>query len=127
MTEQEIIQEMQSRLGGSFTVMSINTVNQDPHPYCITEKHISRNSGMYLGKEQIESMETKHGPMCGVRNCNKYYGEHSKGDRVVFLQLRRNMSNSEATELLRTCSGLLETNGIDGITFVDTPEQYRIQ
>ena len=126
MTEQEIIQEMQSRLGDSFTVLSINTVNQKPHPYCITDKHLSRNSSMYLGVEQINDMEKKYGPMCGVKGCNVLFEEH-KGDRVVFLQLCRNMPNSEATELLRTCAGLLETNGIDGITFVETPEQYRIQ
>lgn len=125
MNIEELIKQLQEILAPEFIVKSIDSINFKPHPYCITHHHLSRNSSMHLGKEQIEAMEKKHGPMCGVPGCNVYYEQHTS-DKACFLQLTQNLQQSVAQEKLKSAIPILTENKIDGFVFVDTREKFRI-
>lgn len=95
-----------------------------------------------LTKEAIIDAE-KHGAGCGMYynfanpkeaynhykqglvRCKKPYSEH-ESDRVVLLELRRDISNKEAADDLNKIKPLMEGNQIDGFTFMETPQKYRI-
>lgn len=106
-----------------FISKGVDNVNHKPHPYTIGPKHIKyasdHHSGM-LGTETLKAVP------CAVRNCQLSYEEHTS-NKLLFLSLLRNASKDEVntfvTDILKP---ILIENKIDGIAFVDTPEQYRI-
>ena len=122
----EIKKLLQEKLAPEFTVMSIDTINHKPHPYCITPQHLKHNPhSIYLGEEQIQQMESTRGSMCGVPGCNLKYDKHTS-DKVCALQLTRNLTQKEAQDKLKSVLDILSENKIDGFMFVDTPEKFRI-
>lgn len=124
-----------------FNVLNINSVNHKPHPFCITEKHIERYTS--ISGESIRELEKKTGKSsCGMyvssdgnqyanhsqpgwSKCDKFYDEHTS-NKVMFLQLKENISDAQAKEDLLKLENLMTENNIDGFTFVETPEKYRI-
>lgn len=49
--------------------------NFEPHPYCITPKHISGGS-IYLTEDVIREAEECHGARCGTEGCKLLYDDH---------------------------------------------------
>lgn len=122
-----------------FTVKEVTTINYRPHPYCITPKHLERNPHpMVIGHEQIEEMERKHGPMCGMygdgssrwrnsrtakfpKRCDTPYDEHVS-DKVAVIQ------TTQDCKQLKDIDGFLEwaekvkpvmnEHGIQGFVFL---------
>lgn len=113
---------------GKIQGLSIEHINFDPHPYMIGPKHLEYNDSMFLGESQISHMEKTHGPMCynAPRGCQILYGDHTS-IKSLFMQLQCNLGNEEAAKELFKIKPYLLENEIDGITFVDTPEKYRIE
>ena len=125
-----------SKHGNYFIEDSIGT----PHPYCITEKHIT-GEFMSLGDSEIKQLESKNGCMCGMyvdnsgnyvngyrsgyHKCNVPYEEHTS-DLVCFLKLSRNGTNDEANSILKELVDNLGENYIDGFSFIETKEKFRI-
>jgi hypothetical protein len=109
-------------------VEDIRDVNFRPHPYVIGSRHLSRNDSIYLGPRQIRAMEQKHGPMCAYRGCNLYYDAH-ESDRVACVKLRRDCTNQEMKEWLKSLidTGWCAQEKVDGFAFLETPEHYRVQ
>ena len=137
---EKIKSEIQEKLT-LFTVLSIDNVNDKPHPYCITDKHIT---GKYcsLGKDTIIALEKAGTASCGMYvspSEDKYINEYKQGwkkcqvpfeehtsDKVVFLQLKQNCTNDEASAELKEITSILEKNEIDGVSMVETPEKFRV-
>ena len=88
----------------------------------IGPKHIAyasdHHSGM-LGEETLRVVK------CAHPGCISSYDEHTS-DKVMFFSLTRNCSNQEANDALKKLVKLLEKNKIDGIAFVETPEEFRV-
>ena len=105
-----------------FDLKSVIQVNFDPHPFTIGSKHVvyaSDHNGGMLTQDVVEKIP------CAHPNCRLSYHQH-KSDTVGFLQLQRNVTQGEAQTILKA---LVETIGeslVDGFTFVDTKEHYRI-
>lgn len=108
--------------------LSIDNINHVPHPYMIGPKHLEYNDSMFLGDSQIRHMESEHGPMCYQEKttCQILYEDHTS-IKVVFMELQCNLENKEAGEELFKAKNYLEENDIEGITFVDTPERFRVK
>jgi hypothetical protein len=129
MDEKEILAKANELLQGKIIAKSIHNVNHVlGHPYTIGPKHIIhafKHHGGSLGVSSIEEME-KAGPSCAHPGCRAYYHEH-KSDRAMFLQLTCNLTNKETGDLLYPVRiQLLEPEKIDGLSFIETPEKYRI-
>jgi hypothetical protein len=115
--------QIQEKLQELFTVRSIQNVNHNPHPYMIGPKHIehaANNHGGALGKATLEAVQ------CAHPGCRTGYKGHTS-DKVLFLTLKRNISPEEAKQSFASIQELLKENSIDGVTFIDTPEKFRIQ
>jgi len=108
--------------GGIFTVKSITNVNHKPHPYMVGPQHIKHASDKHMGRLGEETMRAVR---CAHPNCHVEYDDH-KSDKVLFVQLKRNASNDEASDELKKLLEIFQNNGIDGVAFVETPEGYRI-
>lgn len=92
-----------------------------PHPYMVTEKHLEYNTGMYLGKEQIEEMEKEHGPMCGF-NCDMPWSEHKLALMVeckADIHTKTGKMNRELQSYLASIKSKTEKNGYAGFAFLD--------
>ena len=105
----------------TFHVYDVLDINHDPHPYMIGSKHVAYASDHYngmLGKEVCEKIG------CAHPGCNLPYSAHTS-IKSMFIQLNRNV---DPEELQSDLVALLEdyNNIIDGITFVDTEEQFRV-
>lgn len=125
MTEEKILAKVNEICKDKFIVKGIHNVNHAlGHPYTIGPKHIQYAS--ILNESAIESMEKVKGPSCAHLGCNRYYHEHTS-DKVMFLQLLRNLTNKEASEVLFALKTEFEAEKFTGFGFVDTPEKYRIE
>ncbi|RUP42180.1 MAG: hypothetical protein EKK63_02465 [Acinetobacter sp.] len=122
MTIQERIQE---KLDGNFTVKSIENVNHKPHPFMLGPKHISFCADNYGGRLGEACIADRRFPTCSHPGCTLEYKDHTS-DKVLFLQLQKNLEQSEAQKLLQSLEPLLKEDSIDGICFVETPEKFRI-
>lgn len=114
----------------------------DPHPYCITPKHIN-GAYMSLNEHTITTMEKEsRGKIhCGMyvspdgsyRNaykkgytpCTIPYSEH-KSFQVLILKLKRNATNDEVNALFKSIADKLNKE-IAGIAFLETEEKFRIE
>jgi len=87
-----------------------------PHPYCITPKHLEYNDSMYLGAEQIRKAEER-GAVCDI--CKKIHREdpskpilkwdEHKKLKAILLKLSGFESRSQLTgEALEKVPGLKE-------------------
>lgn len=109
-----------------FRYKSTMDVNHKPHPYTIGPRHVkyaSENWGGMLGSAAIRAGE-KIGIRCAHKNCGLGIDEHTY-DTVCFLQLKRNATQEEATEVLKQMNEKASTM-YDGYCFVDTDEKFRI-
>lgn len=112
---------------GFFTVEGIHNVNHKPHPFMIGSKHITFAADRYSGMLGDACIADKNFPTCSQPGCNLCYEEHHS-DRVLMLSLLQNLETTQARELLKEVVELecFTAEKIDGITFVETPEKYRI-
>lgn len=119
----ELEQQFQKQLEGFFTVKSIENINHKPHPFMIGGRHIIFASDNYNGILGEACIKDKQFPKCSHSMCNLKYEEHTS-DKVLFLSLVRELTNKEVQEALKKLP--LKENKIDGISFVETPEKFRI-
>lgn len=109
-------------LHGLFVVKEIAGVNHKPHPFTVGPRHVSyasdHNGGM-LTEEVCRKIP------CAASRCGIPYDQHTY-ETVLFLSLVRNISNKEAADALLAIKGDLIEDGIDGVSFVETPEKFRI-
>ena len=105
-----------------FKFMSVENVNYNPHPYMVGPRHIKHaadNHGGMLGEATMKAIP------CAHKGCNFSYEEHTS-ESVCFMQLLRNCSGNEASEVLKDLQPILEEHKIDGFAFVETDQKYRI-
>jgi hypothetical protein len=105
-----------------FTLKSIQNVNYKPHPYTIGPTHVTYaadHCGGMLGKETLEKVP------CAHLGCTLSYDEHIS-DKVMFVQLKRNTTGKEAGTFLMQMEEEILKDGIDGFSFVETPENFRL-
>lgn len=105
-----------------FTMLSVEHVNHDPHPYVIGPKHIAHASDKHcgmLGEETLKAIPCAH-PRCQVP-----YDQHTS-DTVMFLQLKREATNNEVAAKLKELVTVVDEKSFDGVSFVDTKEKFRI-
>ena len=108
---------------------SVSNINHHPHPYVIGPRHIvyaSDNWGGALGEKAIIAGEIAGKCSCAHPKCNLPYEDHSKGNKVAFLQQLRNGTNDEANKILKDLVDELGENFVEGFVFIDTPEKFRI-
>lgn len=136
------LEELQEKLppitSSEFELAELTRVNQKPHPYCITPKHLSGDH-MYLNDETIEEAERKYGAHCGMygdgngrwsngrrgrftQSCRLPYEDHTKGDHVLFV---RALVHKEKVgdlvglnEWLLSAKPVLEACAVDGVAFI---------
>lgn len=119
---------------GAFRIKDVMHVNHKPHPYMIGPSHVAWAAdhwGGGLSEECIRDGEKRGVVRCynsppREGRCNIPYDEHTS-DRVVFLQLRRNVANAEAVNILFTIKQAILDEKVTGFCFVDTPEKFRIE
>ena len=93
------------------------------HPYCITARHLKYNDSMYLGKKQIEQMESKHGAMCGAKGCNMLYSEHTHA-LLVEVNSTKELNEIEGlNEYLMSIKSTCEKDGYVGFAFKQKKEE----
>ena len=117
-------------------IMFFECVNFNPHPYCITLKHVAvaaDNWGGMLGADAIADAETKgaHCSMytdpssgkCGVKRtatctepCHLPYSMHTS-DRAMFVALTRDCDSKEISGVLFPLKESLTKDGISGCVF----------
>lgn len=107
--------------------MGVNEINHEPHVYMIGPKHVAfaNEHGGMLSREVIIRGEAIGGLKCAHPMCNLKYTEH-KFKRVVFLQLTDNVEIPIIQKEMDGCIKLFKEYAIDGFTFVETAENYRI-
>lgn len=123
----QLEKQLQDKLN-SFIVKNIININHKPHPYVIGYAHVvyaSDNFGGRLTEECILMGEKRGVLRCYQKDCRIPYSQHTS-DKVLFLSLKRNMTNEEAAKELSEIKSLLEENKIDGILFVETEKKFRI-
>lgn len=131
--ETKKLKRLQKKFGKSKQEnFSIKDTIPIPHPYMITPKHLEFNDSMYLGKEQIDKMESKHGSLCGQRiktgfhteTCNLKYEEHKQGllilcEKPMSDPKDKNKFNKELHSYLLEIKENLDLKKYDGFGFVD--------
>jgi hypothetical protein len=117
-------QQLQARYGvsahGNF---AIKDTIQSPHPYMITERHVSMAAdkfGGMLGEDAIELAE-KVGARCGVQGCHLKYHQHETG-LLVFckkdLYGPGQRCDPELEEYLLNCKEKAEADKYVGFAFI---------
>ena len=124
MKNEEVIKRAKELLeeGNIFEVLEIRGANHKPHQFMVGPKHVAHAYDHYsglLGEETLKEVN------CAYPGCRLSYDEHTY-DKVMFLQLKRNMTNQEASDEVKKIIPLLEGNGIVGVSFVETKEKFRI-
>ena len=111
-----------------FTLLSVQNVNDKPHPFCIGSEHIerfhlntSKGCAMRVGPNGEWSTTYKK----GFVKCGLSYEEHTS-DCVMSLQLKRNGTNDEANTILQALVNEIGETFVDGFSLVDTKEKFRI-
>jgi hypothetical protein len=72
-----------------------------------------------LGEETLKAVPCAH-PRCTIS-----YAEHTS-DRVCFLKLKRDTTNKELSEALKALVDILGEKYLDGFSFIETEEKFRI-
>ena len=134
MKQEELLELLNIKADESFRFDKIQSVNHNPHPYCISEKHLEYNDSTYLGKDNILRMEKKHGPMCGMytngsdwtnrwksgyKRCTLSYKEHTY-NTVIFVKcfkedwnrdLFKQIAKENETEINKIAEGFVFVRG----------------
>ena len=121
----ELKQQVESKLKGKFILKDIMNINHNPHPFILGTKHISFCIDNYSGMLGDACVNDKRFPTCSHPGCFNTYKEHTS-DKVLFLQLTKNITSTQANKILKTLVDIMKQEQIDGISFVDTPEKFRI-
>jgi hypothetical protein len=108
--------------------LSVDAVNHKPHPYMIGPRHVGYASdhGGMLSPEVILAGEKENKCKCATPKCNLPYEEHTS-DTVAFIKLLRNGTGDEANAIMKQLFEDIGTHLIDGVTFVETAEKFRIK
>ena len=117
------IQEHLDKKQDLFKCLSVMDVNHKPHPYMIGSRHVvhaSDNHGGMLGKTTLETVP------CAHPGCNTDYDQHTS-DNVAFLQHLRDGTNDEANKIMKAMVKAVGETLVDGFTFVETKEKFRIK
>lgn len=111
---------------GFFKVFDTHT-NCTPHPFCITSRHVVYAADHCCGRISEWAMDEceKRGIKCGVSGCQLPFKDHTS-EEILLLQLTRHLSSDEASTELKKLTDVLDKNGFAGLTFVETPEKFRI-
>jgi hypothetical protein len=126
-TEAKVIAEAKEVMGDLFVPLSVESINWNPHPptvgvRCVTEA--SDNHGGALTEAVFDKVGCEHTEF-GRGRCGLPMSAH-KCDVVLFVKLTRNCDKQEAQTTLSRVVPILEKYKIDGFTFVETPEKFRI-
>ena len=122
MNKKEVKSQISKLTEGIFSVYDITEINHNPHPYMVGPKHIqhaSDNFGGLLDERTTDVVGCAH-PHCGMD-----YQSHTY-DTVVALKLLKNLTNSEANDSLQSLLPIFEKEGIDGVIFIESKENFRI-
>lgn len=117
-----------------FIIKSVKHVNSKPHPYVIGTRHVNFAADNWhgmLSADCIRDGEKRRLVHCyfktsGYHYCDLPYDEHTS-ERVIFLQLKRHVSNKEAAHILSEIKDEIKDEGIAGFAFIETPEKFRIE
>jgi len=98
------------------------------HPFTIGSKHVAEAADHYggiLGREVCEKIPCEHqdrryGPKCG-----RPLSSHTS-DRILLVNLCRDLENKEATDALLAIKGELEKDGISGVGFACRFKKFKI-
>lgn len=129
MNNEQRTTDLQAMLEGDevLNVLKVESVNHKPHLFMIGPRHVrfaSDHFGGMLNEQALEAAE-KAGIMCAAPGCNLGYKKHTS-DRVMFISLQRHATNKEVQDSLAKASDYMVTNDIDGVTFVETEEKFRV-
>lgn len=116
-TLEELPQFFAPKLSGAFDVVDCRDINHrvedsrgnviSRHPFCIGVKHFRKDS-IYL--------DPRSAP-CHI--CNMDYDSH-KHDRVLVVRAARDMTENEASEILKSIASEGEAHKLDGIAFAES-------
>jgi len=139
----EDIQEFRAILDPSKFKVVETMEHHDPHPYCITDKHVvyaSDKFGGRLGGAAIKDLEDQRGPSCGMyvdpagkytngrrpgyTRCTLGYEEH-KLLKILVVQAAKDLGNKEAGEEIFKIKELLMKKGYEGVAF--KPSEFSIE
>ncbi len=140
MTNEEKLKKAEEALKDSdiFEATNVSDINHKPHPYCLTEKHLGKHTiidraaiieaekdGAHCGIYTGPNGEIYNGYKRGYTPCHVPYEDHTS-DNVLFLKLKRDVKNDEAVAALKSMIKVLGDDFVDGFTFVETKEKFRI-
>lgn len=118
----ELPEDLKAEIEEFFVIRGLQGINHKPHPFVLGPKHIEFSSKKHCGIIGEAALADPAFPTCA--SCNLSYKEHTS-DHALFLQLRNNLRRSEIEEFFTDLGKKLESLGIDGIVFVETPEKFR--
>lgn len=113
---------------GIFVILDLQEFNHQPHPFTIGREHIQRyhlDTTKPCAGYVNDQGDYRNTSKPGYHKCGLPLEQHTH-DEVIFLQLTRNVKHEEAHAELLKLKPLMEEMKIEGIAFVDTPEQYRM-
>lgn len=119
---EKLVKQFKDRITSPLKLMSVTTVNHQPHIFAVGTRHVNHAHDHYSG---VLSDETLQAIPCARRDCNLLLDKHTY-DTVMFLQLERNCTSAEVQHILKPLCDEIEAAGIDGFGFVETPQKYRI-
>lgn len=102
-----------------FTVLKVDNVNHKPHIPVIGTKAMNYAHKYGMGIIGNDSP-------CDHPGCTLKIKDHTS-DKVCFLKLKRNCTNTEAQTILKALTDDIGEKFIDGFAFVETTEKYRIE
>ena len=113
---------------GLFVILDLQEINHKPHRFTIGPQHIQRYHldmtkpcAGYVDDQGNYSNRSKP----GYHKCGLPFEQHTH-EEIIFLQLTRNVTDEEAHGEMLKLKPIMEELKIEGICFVDTPEQYRM-
>jgi hypothetical protein len=112
--------------GSAFRLRKVTTISQ-PHPYCITGRHIVHAAdkwGGRLGAAAIESAE-RGGAHCGWKGCQLPYDEHTS-DTALVIEVDDNRDLNKVVglqEYLLLIKEKAQELNVDGFAFPNPRQQ----
>lgn len=124
MDKKEKLEKINSllKVNGLFIGLSMDNINHKPHNYTIGSEHVkyaAEKHGGMLGEETCRKVR------CARPNCNVPYDDHTS-DEICFLKLTRSITNEEAKTELKNLVDTLGEKFLDGFSFIETPEKFRM-
>jgi hypothetical protein len=119
----ELARLFQPAVDEHFTVLDVQQVNYKPHPFTITQRHFTDSGTIDPDKAPCGYQAGQFRQM--GEGCRLSHAEHTS-DRVVFLQCKHDVAQSEAQACLSELKPLMEEHKCDGVAFVDHPQGFKI-